>query len=223
MFELETAIADWRKSLLITGTLSEDAANELECHLRENVERLKGGELSESEAFVIATMRLGSPDQLGAEYQKVYGGNLASKRLVWMAGGYVGGIVVTGLINGAAAIIAAMTMLAGFPAIVAGVVAIVVMAIGWSILFKYLTGADSSWLAWRHPMMLAGVLVIGAIVGNAMGLGGNVIQSRIMPMSEMGVLMLWQTYGSILFQVVISIVCLYVITLNGKNQEPAST
>ena len=51
MFNLETAIADWRKGLLTAGVASPVQLEELENHLREEIERQTKVGLNEREAF----------------------------------------------------------------------------------------------------------------------------------------------------------------------------
>ena len=52
MFELNAAIRDWR--LAFGDSMREHDLNELEEHLRSQVEALMGTELSEEEAFLLA-------------------------------------------------------------------------------------------------------------------------------------------------------------------------
>jgi len=53
------------------GGLGDSDAAELESHLADAVEDLRNSGLSEEEAFLVATRRLGQTDELSLEYQKV--------------------------------------------------------------------------------------------------------------------------------------------------------
>ncbi len=71
MFDLNQSIASWRNTQRSKASLSESEVVELEDHLRESVDRLSSGELSEEEAFLVASRRLGAPESLAQEFDKV--------------------------------------------------------------------------------------------------------------------------------------------------------
>jgi lysylphosphatidylglycerol synthetase-like protein (DUF2156 family) len=69
MFNLEQAIADWRQQMLAAGIKAPTPLEELEGHLREDIERqLKSG-LGEQKAFEISASRIGQPEILGSEFK----------------------------------------------------------------------------------------------------------------------------------------------------------
>jgi hypothetical protein len=70
-FDLNSAILHWRDQLSQSPQFRDENLAELESHLRDAVVRLQGQELSEEEAFVIATRRIGSVEQLASEFEKV--------------------------------------------------------------------------------------------------------------------------------------------------------
>ena len=71
MFDLEQSIAEWRRQMLAAGIKSPVPLEELECHLREDVERRvqSGGNLRA--AFEAAVRQMGQPDELKFEFGKV--------------------------------------------------------------------------------------------------------------------------------------------------------
>ena len=70
MFNLEQAIADWRRQMLAAGIQSPVPLKELELHLREDIERqLKSG-LDEQNAFEISVPQIGQPQALNREFKK---------------------------------------------------------------------------------------------------------------------------------------------------------
>lgn len=87
MFELNQAIASWRASLQEGAGLNAAAADELEQHLLDSLPGFQELGLSEEEAFLLATHRVGQPDVLAPEYAKVSAAGLWRKRLPWMAAG----------------------------------------------------------------------------------------------------------------------------------------
>lgn len=70
MFDLETAIANWRKQMLAAGIQAPVPLDELESHLREEIEQQKSG-MSEVEAFQSAVQKIGPAHTVRNEFQKV--------------------------------------------------------------------------------------------------------------------------------------------------------
>jgi hypothetical protein len=71
MFDLENAIAQWRQQMLAAGIKRAESLDELENHLREEMEKqIKLGQKSE-QAFEIAAMQIGQAAPLKAEFAKV--------------------------------------------------------------------------------------------------------------------------------------------------------
>ncbi|MEM7391319.1 MAG: permease prefix domain 1-containing protein, partial [Verrucomicrobiota bacterium] len=60
---------------------------ELESHLREDIVRWTQTGLSEQEAFLVATSRLGDPVELSEEFAEADASTLWRHRLYWMAAG----------------------------------------------------------------------------------------------------------------------------------------
>jgi hypothetical protein len=70
MFNLEQAIAEWRIQMLAAGIKTPVPLEELESHLREEIEQqMKSGWL-ESNAFEISVQRIGRPELMKAEFEK---------------------------------------------------------------------------------------------------------------------------------------------------------
>jgi len=69
MFNLEQAIAQWRKQMLATGIKAPVPLDELESHLRDHIARLKTG-VSEEDAFHTAKQELGDAKVLKREFSK---------------------------------------------------------------------------------------------------------------------------------------------------------
>lgn len=87
MFDLNEQINKWRRKLSHSDTLQNSDTDELEGHLREEIERLTAAKLSDQEAFYVARHRLGDTDSLAAEFAKVNTSILWRKRLFWMVAG----------------------------------------------------------------------------------------------------------------------------------------
>jgi hypothetical protein len=82
MFDLEVTISNWRRQMVEAGIKPAEALNELESHLRDEVEHEKRLGASNENAFQIATQRLGNVGALRQEFQKVYRTSLALEKLM---------------------------------------------------------------------------------------------------------------------------------------------
>jgi hypothetical protein len=70
MFDLEKAVADWRREMQSAGIKSPAPLDELELHLREEIERQMKSGLTEVRAFVFATQQMGEAGLLKNEFRK---------------------------------------------------------------------------------------------------------------------------------------------------------
>ena len=71
MFNLEHFIADWRNQMLAAGIKTPVPLEELEIHLREEIERQMTTGSSQQEAFTSAVQKLGSANTVQSEFKKV--------------------------------------------------------------------------------------------------------------------------------------------------------
>ena len=70
MPDLEKSIAKWRKQMLAAGIKSPVPMEELEVHLREEIERQMKSGLAEQKAFEISAQQIGQPKLLDSEFKK---------------------------------------------------------------------------------------------------------------------------------------------------------
>ena len=90
MFDLSTAVNQWRNDLASGKVCKNQDLDELETHLRDQMEALSGSGLSEEEAFWVATHRLGDTGSLKREYAKINASAIWKHRIFWMATGVLG-------------------------------------------------------------------------------------------------------------------------------------
>jgi hypothetical protein len=83
MFNLNEEIAQWRRQMLAAGIETPAPLNELESHLREDVEQQMRSGLAEQQAFAIALQRIGPANALKTEFQKAGGRKKALPRIVF--------------------------------------------------------------------------------------------------------------------------------------------
>jgi len=83
-FDLNLAIQRWRENLAQSAAFRSENLNELESHLRDSIDRLRTRELSDEEAFLIATRRVGNTQKLEQEFGKVNGSAVWFDRCLWI-------------------------------------------------------------------------------------------------------------------------------------------
>ena len=94
MFDLEKSIAGWRRYLLAVGIKTPGLLEELESHLREDVENQIRSGLSTRQAFEIATQRIGGAGALKSEFEKVETNERKfMKRILIISAGILGVLV----------------------------------------------------------------------------------------------------------------------------------
>jgi len=71
MFDLDEAIVEWRRQMAAGGVKTPEVLDELESHLRDDVEQQVRSGLSTQEAFKVAIRTIGQAKELKAEFQKV--------------------------------------------------------------------------------------------------------------------------------------------------------
>src|SRR5258706_4010851 len=81
MFDLDHAILSWRQQMLNAGIKPSANLDELESHLREDVERLTKAGKMPSEAFELALRNLGNATTIGREFAKSDGCSTAMEQL----------------------------------------------------------------------------------------------------------------------------------------------
>lgn len=87
MFDLNTAIKNWRAALAAQPGFSDADLDELEDHLREEIGALEATGLSAEEGFLVACRRLGKPEDLSGEFAIADPERRRSFRLSWMITG----------------------------------------------------------------------------------------------------------------------------------------
>jgi hypothetical protein len=85
MFDLEQSIADWRRRMLAAGIKTPVPLEELESHLREDVERQTKSGLNAQRAFEIAARKIGQAPELKREFKKI-GDPMDMQKIIKLAG-----------------------------------------------------------------------------------------------------------------------------------------
>jgi ABC-type transport system involved in cytochrome c biogenesis permease subunit len=93
MFNLEQAIAEWRRQMRAAGIGSPARLDELESHLREDIRVGKSAGTTEAAAFQRAVLRLGTPAAVKSEFNKIERGQIRTVKIG--AALWIGGVMIT--------------------------------------------------------------------------------------------------------------------------------
>jgi hypothetical protein len=115
MSNLDEQIDAWRQGLLGRDVVASVELDELEDHLRQEMERLSKLGLSDHEAFLVATQRLGNTEALSTEYSKVSYPELCVRRLQWMLVGYLSICMIGRFVDLLAGSVSSMVLKANLP------------------------------------------------------------------------------------------------------------
>jgi len=86
MFNLDQAIAEWRRRMLAVGIKTPVPLDELEAHLRDDIEQQAKSGLSEGEAFQAAVEEIGKAHPLQREFKKVEKGHRIIRAIMLIIG-----------------------------------------------------------------------------------------------------------------------------------------
>ena len=86
---LNSLVDNWRNHAAQEDSIGAQQLAELESHLLDSVDQLREAGLNDEEAFLIASRRLGQPQELAIEYRAADPGLQWRKRLTWMLAGVV--------------------------------------------------------------------------------------------------------------------------------------
>jgi hypothetical protein len=96
MFDLDQAIAEWRRQMLAAGIKSPVPLEELESHLRDHVEQQVRLGIDPQQAFNTAARQIGYANELKSEFKKTCGTGWNARSL-WFPG--IIGLAITVILN----------------------------------------------------------------------------------------------------------------------------
>ncbi len=204
MFNLNEEVIKWRNALAQSEAFGGADIDELEGHLREEIERLAGAGLSEQEAFLVAGHRLGDTRSLESEFAKVNAGHILRTRLFWMTAGVLAYLLagcLAGASGNAGALIAGLGGLGPYRAGILGVAA-GLLGFGVALVLIYsVCKRNSKVLNFNrltsdfrgNVVLLTSLLVSVAVLGAAQVLF-SVLIARMMSPDEVGRMALISAY-----------------------------
>lgn len=220
MFQLEAALQAWSQRFAHTEAMRGADVEELEQHVRDSLTALTSHGLSEEEAFLIATRRVGPTESITQEFGKVNGGHIWGHRLFWMLAGFLFFYVCQLTISSVALLSQALTAFGGGSGAMIGYVSIGVTACCWLVLAIGLTrcsgirqnptasGGESS----RRSGLVVGVGMAFVIVVAAMvKFGSQMAIASAVPSAEFHQSMLISAWAKEIFALLIPIAFLFVM------------
>src|SRR5437763_11461933 len=103
MFSLDHAITEWRRQMSAAGIKSPDVHDELESHLREDIERRARSGADTAQLFQRAVAQFGRPQSLKAEFDQV-----EKRERKYMKRGLMIGAGIVGILVGMALVMPAV-------------------------------------------------------------------------------------------------------------------
>ena len=221
MFELEKEITGWKQAVDGDGVVTPEETSELESHLRESVASLGEKGLTEQEAFMVATNRLGYPLALQEEYSK---NNLTARwkqRVFWMLTGYLGLRVISDMVSVIGSTTAVAMAYGGFGGAASSVAMISLMAVAWSFVFFIAFRGRQQFGSKSDSLSLKWVVAIGALLifAPAFNMAIRVAWARFVPAAWYGEAAIYLSVGG--FTLNFCIVTLCFIALCKLNDRSA--
>jgi hypothetical protein len=221
MFDLNKAINSWRMNLSEKQTCAKSDIDEMETHLREEIESLTASKLSEQEAFLVATHRLGDPDTLADEFAKVNTSILWRRRLFWMVAGILSYIAAAYITRSASTCFVVMAWFAGFNGYSLGIVDVVSQVVFFLavifVFYRIVRRRDTQGELfckvadnpWGKFLLFAGVVVIIAVMLAARILIPATVAR--MSISEYGEIAIFRAYTELVWLVGMPLILLAVV------------
>lgn len=226
MSSLNDLIDNWRQKTSASDTLRAEDLDELEQHLRESVDELKNFGLSDDEAVLIASRRLGDVDEIEAEFSKIDVARSWRRRVCWMMLGFVAFQVFTAVVTIVGSGAHVMAAAFGANGIVLGSVLATAHIVAWAAILCSMTNAERLLRSKRfvrylmQPLYSVAILWVALFVGakfmvawayNALGIASGVRYD------EDTLLLMSMTH--LIITILLPVVCLWMIRRSGDGRQ----
>ena len=222
MFELNEEIAKWCAMLAGSGKLDKSDIDELEEHLREEIDRLTALKLPEDEAFIVARHRLGGTEALSDEFAKVNRAAIFRRRCFWAGVGllcYELAMHAGSIASNAGVLLASLLGVRGYLLSAAEVIAqgiffsVVILVLYLIAGTKDIKGGWFSRAAGtvRGKVVLFGSVFVVIVAMFASRIFIQIATARLLSVSEFGELALLQQYKGIVWIVFVPLILLGII------------
>ncbi|QDV27580.1 hypothetical protein [Aureliella helgolandensis] len=213
MFDIESAIESWKRSFGNNHAIGSEEALELESHLRDLTTELCQSGLSEREAFMIGTMRLGHPSELECEFAKISPAAHWQRRVLWMLTGYIAMTVGGAIISTMVAIAGTGVAILGLNGTATGVAMLAVLALGWIGLLVLIqrhsqnTSTDRNRFSFKWGVAAVALLMLSPLLTGS----GGVIRAKYVAISHLGESAMVYSFGGWAIHLGVCIACLLLI------------
>jgi len=192
MFNLDQAIAQWRQQMLDAGIKPPDVLDELETHLRDDVERHTKLGKSTQQAFGIAAQNLGRFEALKNEFKKARSSSQTMEKLmIGICGAFVGFIL---LLSGLTVFLCFATWGERTVASTA-VVSILLVACGWRYGVPFLPVIADWRLRWGVGM----TCIASGFIASSLFCGVILPHFEVSPDHQLPAIGLWAVFLSAIF------------------------
>jgi hypothetical protein len=231
MFDLNEQIAKWRSSLTQSDRFSNSDIDELESHLREEIENLTASKLSEQEAFLVAAHRLGHSSALAEEFEKVNTHIVFRKRLFWAVVGLFSFVVAKRVGSVASNIAVLLASMVGVRGYVLGAVQVLVRGIFFFAVILALyqiartKGTWGGWFSkvadslWGKVALFASVIV-AIVVMFACRFLAQVATARLIGVSDFGQAAILVQSAGLILTVIVPLILLGIIIKLRPGKTP---
>ena len=186
MFELEEAIVNWRSGLLQNQSMLESDADELESHVREEVDSLMLAGLNAQEAFMVSSHRIGDNKAVDQEFAKVNPNLAWKRRAFWMLFGILISMLVGGIAlicsSASSALMIWLNLNTTFSGVMTSLVHIGVFVV---LLFTIVFGLGLFSKAFKEKLSVSKALILCIVcifIIKALSVGFNIVRWRIFDM-----------------------------------------
>lgn len=228
MFRLEDAIENWKLQLNQHQTMSASDIEELHIHLREEIDILMAAGLSQEEAYVIASRRIGSPGELACEFAKINTVAIWKNRFFWM----IIGILILQIFSACGNFLARGgaligCQLVGWNALNTGIIsAVIQIAVLLCLLVGFYIAAVHFSIFQKIPKKtLIGIIIavsaLSFLMNHLAGIGFNILIARFYSAEQLGQFSLGCNYAAMGLSVLWPVVWLVLLLwfLPGKARS----
>jgi hypothetical protein len=221
MFDLNEQIKKWRCTLAQSEAFGKSDIDELESHLREEIERLIALKLSGEEAFWVAAHRVGNTDALAGEFAKVNWPGMLRRRCFWMTAGILAYLFASYLAGAVSQVCLFLAGLSGIRSYGLGLVGILSnLAILGLVIFFFCLSYRHNWKILRFGRwlnnfairtILVGGFIAAVVVFNAAKIFFSAAAARMMSVQEYGQMAIVGAYQQLLIPILLAVILIVIL------------
>ena len=204
MFQLDNAIENWRNGLLQNQSMQDSDIDELESHLRDEVDSLMLGGFSDEEAFMVSAHRMGDHQAVGQEFAKVNPSLAWRRRAFWMFFGILVSMLVTGVASVCSSGSAALLIWLDINGYISGASGGIHVGVFAVILFSVVFGLSLFTKAMKRNLSVTTTLIVSVLsifILKAIAIVFDVIGVRFLGVEAFGEIALARSYANLAWSI----------------------